>query len=169
MRFRGGLAVAELRGGNRLKPAEGARRSSAVPPSIHHDRFRDGVSTFAQGVRRARVCSGARRPGRSLQVPLREVALSGGEAAVRLYDTSGPQGHDVRDGLPKLREPWIAARRAAGSRRHAALLRAPRRDHAGDGVRRRARRAAGRIRPRRRWRAAAPSSRPTSTTSSSSR
>ena len=34
---------------------------------------------------------------------------------MRLYDTSGPQGHDVRAGLPKLREPWIAARRAAGT------------------------------------------------------
>ena len=55
-------------------------------------------------------------PGESvtLRVPVREVALSGGEAPVRLYDTSGPQGHDVRAGLPKLREPWIASRRAAG-------------------------------------------------------
>src|SRR5687768_7798605 len=49
-----------------------------------------------------------------LRVPMREVSLSGGEPPVRLYDTSGPQGHDVRAGLPKLREPWIAARRAAG-------------------------------------------------------
>jgi phosphomethylpyrimidine synthase len=50
----------------------------------------------------------------TLRVPVREVALSGGEPAIRLYDTSGPQGHDVRDGLPKLRAPWIAARRATG-------------------------------------------------------
>ena len=50
----------------------------------------------------------------TLRVPAREVELSGGETPVRLYDTSGPQGHDVRTGLPKLREPWIAARRAAG-------------------------------------------------------
>src|SRR5690606_14985968 len=49
-----------------------------------------------------------------LRVPAREVALSGGEPPVRLYDTSGPQGHDVRTGLPKLREPWVAARRATG-------------------------------------------------------
>jgi len=53
-------------------------------------------------------------PDVTLQVPVREVALSGGEAPVRLYDTSGPQGVDVRAGLPKLREPWIAARRATG-------------------------------------------------------
>jgi len=45
-----------------------------------------------------------------IRVPMREVALSGGEPPVRLYDTSGPQGHDVRDGLPPLRRPWIAAR-----------------------------------------------------------
>ena len=47
-----------------------------------------------------------------LRVPLREVSLGGGEAPVRLYDTSGPQGHDPREGLPKLRESWIAPRRA---------------------------------------------------------
>ncbi|HYJ93046.1 MAG TPA: phosphomethylpyrimidine synthase ThiC, partial [Vicinamibacterales bacterium] len=50
----------------------------------------------------------------SLEVPMREVMLSGGEPPVRLYDTSGPQGHDVRNGLPKHRAPWIEARRAAG-------------------------------------------------------
>src|SRR5262245_14792594 len=50
----------------------------------------------------------------TLRIPMREVGLSGGEPSLRLYDTSGPQGHDVRDGLPKLREPWIAARRASG-------------------------------------------------------
>src|SRR5215213_10864780 len=50
----------------------------------------------------------------TLRVPTREVALSGGEPSLRLYDTSGPQGHEVRTGLPKLREPWIAARRTAG-------------------------------------------------------
>jgi phosphomethylpyrimidine synthase len=51
----------------------------------------------------------------TLQVPVREVTVGGGEAPVRLYDTSGPQGHDVRSGLPKLREPWVAARKAAGT------------------------------------------------------
>ena len=45
-----------------------------------------------------------------MRVPMREVALSGGEPAVRLYDTSGPRGHDVREGLPPLRAEWIAAR-----------------------------------------------------------
>src|SRR5688572_11127213 len=52
-----------------------------------------------------------------LRVPLREVSLSGGEPPVRLYDTSGPQGHDPRAGLPKLREAWIEPRRAEASQR----------------------------------------------------
>jgi phosphomethylpyrimidine synthase len=45
-----------------------------------------------------------------LRVPMREIALGGGEAPLRVYDTSGPQGHDVRDGLPQLRRDWIAVR-----------------------------------------------------------
>ena len=45
-------------------------------------------------------------------VPFREVKLGGGEAPIRLYDTSGPQGHDPKQGLPKLRESWLVQRRA---------------------------------------------------------
>ena len=45
-----------------------------------------------------------------LRVPFRAVAVTG-EAPVRLYDTTGPLDHDVRDGLPRLRQPWIEARR----------------------------------------------------------
>jgi phosphomethylpyrimidine synthase len=45
-----------------------------------------------------------------IRVPMREISLSGGEAPLRVYDTSGPLGHDVRTGLPKLREAWIAGR-----------------------------------------------------------
>src|SRR5262245_33245439 len=48
-----------------------------------------------------------------IRVPAREVSLSGGEPPVRLYDTSGPQGHDVRQGLPRLRESWVTPRRGA--------------------------------------------------------
>ena len=51
-----------------------------------------------------------------LRVPAREICLQGGEPAVRVYDTSGPQGHDVRAGLPALRAPWIARRVARGDR-----------------------------------------------------
>ncbi|MBI2829410.1 MAG: phosphomethylpyrimidine synthase, partial [Acidobacteria bacterium] len=54
-------------------------------------------------------------PLTEVQVPMREVTLGGGEAPMRLYDTSGPMGHDVRDGLPRLRQAWIDARRATGA------------------------------------------------------
>jgi phosphomethylpyrimidine synthase len=53
-------------------------------------------------------------PDIALRIPSREVTLSGGEPPVHLYDTSGPQGYNVRDGLPKLRADWIAARRQSG-------------------------------------------------------
>ena len=39
---------------------------------------------------------------RGIRVPMREVGLSGGEPPLRVYDTSGPEGHDPRTGLPKL-------------------------------------------------------------------
>ena len=51
-----------------------------------------------------------------LEVPERQIALSGGEPPLRVYDTSGPQGHDVTQGLPKLRKPWIDQRVARGDR-----------------------------------------------------
>ena len=43
-------------------------------------------------------------------VPVREISLSGGEPPLRVYDTSGPQGVDVRVGLPSVRGEWIRAR-----------------------------------------------------------
>ena len=53
------------------------------------------------------------RPG--LRVPMREVPLSTGDSVV-LYDTSGPYTDpdlrtDIRLGLPRTREAWIAERR----------------------------------------------------------
>jgi len=48
--------------------------------------------------------------GERVRVPMREIALSGGEPPLRVYDTSGPQGCDVREGLPALRREWILAR-----------------------------------------------------------
>jgi phosphomethylpyrimidine synthase len=47
---------------------------------------------------------------RGMRVPFREIALSGGEDPLRVYDTSGPRQHDVREGLPALRADWIRAR-----------------------------------------------------------
>jgi phosphomethylpyrimidine synthase len=48
--------------------------------------------------------------GPGVRVPMREITLSGGEPPLRVYDSSGPHGHDVREGLPPLRREWIAAR-----------------------------------------------------------
>jgi phosphomethylpyrimidine synthase len=49
-----------------------------------------------------------------IKVPFREIHLSGGEPSLRVYDTTGPQGYDVRQGLPALRQPWIQKRIARG-------------------------------------------------------
>ena len=50
-----------------------------------------------------------------LRVPMREISLSGGEQPLRVYDTSGPQDLDVRNGLPRLREAWVRLRGVASA------------------------------------------------------
>ena len=50
-----------------------------------------------------------------LRVPVREITQSGGNPAIRVYDTSGPYTDpaariDIRRGLAALREAWIAER-----------------------------------------------------------
>src|SRR5215510_14635949 len=45
-----------------------------------------------------------------VQVPMREIALEHGRSSIRVYDTSGPHGHEATAGLPQLREPWVDAR-----------------------------------------------------------
>lgn len=54
--------------------------------------------------------------GHKLYIPARTVHLSGDEPNIDLYDTSGPQGHPPREGLPKLRRQWIERREARGDR-----------------------------------------------------
>ncbi|MDR0787343.1 MAG: phosphomethylpyrimidine synthase ThiC [Gemmatimonadota bacterium] len=50
-------------------------------------------------------------PGQDgIQVPMREIHLSGGEPPLRVYDTSGPAGGDVRIGLPSTRSLWVRGR-----------------------------------------------------------
>jgi len=48
--------------------------------------------------------------GDRVEVPMREITLSGGETPLRVYDTSGPHGRDVRQGLPLIRDSWIVGR-----------------------------------------------------------
>src|SRR5690606_34309394 len=50
-----------------------------------------------------------------IRVPMRQITLADSPGGVpnqplRVYDTSGPQGVDVLEGLPPLRADWIAAR-----------------------------------------------------------
>ncbi len=47
--------------------------------------------------------------GEGVRVPVRKINLISGEP-VFLYDTAGPQDHDIREGLSPLRDEWIRAR-----------------------------------------------------------
>jgi len=46
----------------------------------------------------------------NVHVPMREIELADGEEPLRVYDTSGPDGEDIRKGLPPLRLNWIQNR-----------------------------------------------------------
>ena len=45
-----------------------------------------------------------------LDVPFRKIQQSGNNPDIVVYDTTGPQGHDPRGGIPRRRQPWIDAR-----------------------------------------------------------
>ena len=68
-----------------------------VQPADYGDAFPGSTKVYVEGPRGVRV-------------PMREIALSGGELPFRVYDTSGPQGFDVREGLPSVRGEWIRGR-----------------------------------------------------------
>ena len=55
-----------------------------------------------------------------LSVPSREIELTNGET-LQVYDTTGPQGHDVHHGLPKRRQAWVDARLARGDTNHSQM------------------------------------------------
>jgi phosphomethylpyrimidine synthase len=78
-----------------IRPAND--RSAPAPLGDYGDAFPNSTKIHIEG-----------RGG--LRVPMREIALSGGEPPLRVYDTSGPLGGDVREGLAPLREEWILAR-----------------------------------------------------------
>ena len=56
-----------------------------------------------------------------IRVPMREICLGASEPPLLVYDTTGPQGVDVRDGLPKLRAPWVERRSARGDKNFSQL------------------------------------------------
>ena len=72
-------------------------RQTARPPGDYGEAFPNSKRIYVDGPQ-------------GIRVPMREIALSGGEPPLRVYDTSGPQGFDVREGLPPVRGEWIAAR-----------------------------------------------------------
>ena len=74
-----------------------APEAASKPASDYGDAFPNSRKVYVEG-----------RHG--VRVPMREIALSGDEPPLRVYDTSGPQGVDVREGLPPLRAEWIRAR-----------------------------------------------------------
>jgi phosphomethylpyrimidine synthase len=51
-----------------------------------------------------------------VKVPRRRISLSGGEPPFDVYDTSGPAIADYREGVHKLRAPWIARRLERGDK-----------------------------------------------------
>jgi len=61
-----------------------------------------------------------------IRVPFRRIEVSENEAAIEVYDTSGPTIGDVRQGLPKLRQPWIDRYTAAGGGNYSQMHRARR-------------------------------------------
>ena len=89
-------------------PSSLAPTSSSLAPANGQPAPRDGRESYGDAFpSSARVFV----PGPAgIGVPMREIALSGGEPPLRVYDTSGPQGRDPRDGLPLLREEWIRVR-----------------------------------------------------------
>jgi phosphomethylpyrimidine synthase len=57
-----------------------------------------------------KVYSEVEHNGFTLQVPKRRIHLTADNGHIDVYDTTGPQGHDVHKGLPHLRAPWIEKR-----------------------------------------------------------
>ena len=73
-------------------PAQSKRSSNAAPAlrsGDYGDAFPASRRVYVEG-----------RDG--VRVPMREISLTGGEPPLRVYDTAGPLGGDVRAGLPRL-------------------------------------------------------------------
>ncbi len=85
------------------------------PPAPYGGAFPNSTRVFVDG------------PG-GLRVPMREIALAGGEPPLRVYDTSGPSGCDAREGLPLLRDEWIRGPDVRSTGRSATVVRGRRDD-----------------------------------------
>ncbi len=71
--------------------------ASTPPPSLLEEAFPNSHKVYVEGTR-------------GIAVPMREIGLSGGEPPLRVYDPSGPAGHDVQRSLPPVRARWIVER-----------------------------------------------------------
>ncbi|MEE8062508.1 MAG: phosphomethylpyrimidine synthase ThiC [Gemmatimonadales bacterium] len=71
--------------------------ASTPPPSLLEEAFPNSHKVYVEGTR-------------GIAVPMREIGLSGGEPPLRVYDPSGPAGHDVQRSLPPVRARWIGER-----------------------------------------------------------
>jgi len=91
-------------------PGTAAAPGASADPSHYGGAFPGSARVYRSG------------PG-GIRVPAREITLSGGEPPLRVYDTSGPRGMDVREGLPLLREAWIRARDVRVTGRSAPVVR----------------------------------------------
>jgi phosphomethylpyrimidine synthase len=58
--------------------------------------------------------------GAELAVPFRRIHLSNGEH-LDVYDTTGPQGIDPHQGMPKLRAEWVAQREQRGDQNYSQM------------------------------------------------
>jgi phosphomethylpyrimidine synthase len=74
-----------------------ARRLGGSAPIHYGEAFPNSTKIYVEG-------------GSGVRVPMREIALTGDQPPLRVYDSSGPQGGDVRKGLPALRAMWIRER-----------------------------------------------------------
>jgi phosphomethylpyrimidine synthase len=68
------------------------------------DATREAVEKPAPAVERIYV-----EVAEGVRVPVRKINLTAGEP-IYLYDTAGPQNHEIRDGLPPVRDKWIRER-----------------------------------------------------------
>ncbi len=82
-----------------LRPQSPVRSAAQLPR--FDESFPNSIKVYVEG------------PG-GMRVPMREISLSGGEPPLRVYDTSGPQGYDVEQGLPSLRG-WIRERQVTAA------------------------------------------------------
>lgn len=93
------------------KPSRSGRTSDPYNPAFASSPLFEECFPQSTKVRREVVHDPS---GHELYIPMRRIHLAGSEPPLDVYDTSGPQGVDPREGLPKTRSEWIACREARG-------------------------------------------------------